>query len=96
MAARSKVYVRLPEGYAHRRGDTFLARTDLTGHGIVREGEEFTAREMWPMGDRLMKGGRKMRVRVVRVERVTRGWHILHVEVLKDLTPPPVKQGELF
>lgn len=51
---------------------------------------------MWPNESRLMRGGRKLRVRVVRVEKVHRSYHRLHVEVLQDLTPEETGQGELF
>lgn len=82
MAARGKVHLLLPDG------TRMLARTDLTGHGVVSAGTEFLARELWTTGhNRVMKGGRRLRVVVVEVERVHRSYHILRVEIVKDLTP---------
>jgi hypothetical protein len=90
MAARGTVHLRLPGGAR------MLARTDLTGNGIVYEGTEFVARELWPNEDRLIRDGRKLRVRVKAVERVSRSYHVLDVEVLEDLTPERAEPGELF
>lgn len=88
--ARGEVFIVLPTG------ESFPARTDLAGHGAVGDGEEFLARETWANGQGLKRGGRRLRVRVARVEKVHNSYHRLHVEVLQDLTPPPQRQGDLF
>ncbi len=70
-------------------GAVGLWKTDLAGPGPVRVGEEFTAREMEDVGrPRLKQGGRRLRVRVVRVQRVNLSYHVLVVEILTDVTPP--------
>jgi hypothetical protein len=90
--ARTHVHLVLPDGAS------FHAQTDLHGHGIVHAGEEFIARECWSFGSgtRLMKGGRKLHVRVKEVERRGRSYHLIHVEVLQDSTPERTSQVELF
>lgn len=88
--ARGKAHLKLPDG------SVMYARTDLHGYGIIHEGEEFVAREMWANGNGLLRGGRKLRVRVVKTQRVTRRHHVLTVEVVEDLTPEDGEQGELF
>lgn len=89
--ARTTAHLRLPNGSG------FFARTDLHGHGNIGEGEEFIASERWGFGNcPVMRGGRRLRVRVSRVERLNGRHHVLHVEVLQDLTPPRVVRGKLF
>lgn len=90
--ARTQILMRLPGSKEPR-----LFRTNLKGHGSVREGEEFTAREMWGWGKPvLMEGGKRLLVRVTAVERLARNHHIVNVEILTDLTAKPNKQGKLF
>lgn len=64
-------------------------KTDLKGYGSVHVGEEFTARET--LCNKLMKGGMKLKVRVVAIE-----GHYLRVEILQDLTAARTKTTELF
>ena len=79
--ARTHVKICLPDGRA------FPVRTDLHGRGSVKPGEEFLAREVWTFasGNRLMIGGRKVRVRVLRVEEVAPRCPVVFVEVLQVL-----------
>ncbi len=88
--ARSTAFIRLP-GKQH----VLSVRTNLKGCGAIHEGEEFTVRELWPNENRLIKGGRHLRVRVKAIDRVNRRYRILDVEVLADMTPS-LEQGELF
>jgi hypothetical protein len=88
--ARGNVFI------ADENGDARAWRTDLKGRGPVREGEEFTIRQLWQFGHaKLMPGGIKRRVRVVAVDRV-RGFDVLKCETIEDLTPEPQSQGSLL
>jgi hypothetical protein len=89
--ARGEVFLDFDDGHGCRP-DTYS--TDLTGYGQVAVGEEFTVREK--MFGRLLAGGFKARVRVKAVEARGRSFHVLHVEVLEDLTPQPTGQREMF
>lgn len=89
--ARTDVFLQLPNG-SHMH-----AKTDLTGHGIVRVGEEFVARERSGFGrSPLIPGGKKLLVRVLEVTKVNRSYHILRVDILQDLTAEPVEQRQMF
>jgi hypothetical protein len=88
--ARTKVFLRLPDDVE------IMAATDLTGYGNVIVGEEFTARELWSFGKgKLIPNGRKLRVKVREVEVLGQSYHVLHVDILEDLTPQADSE-ELF
>lgn len=83
MAARSKVFIE-DDG-----GDVRLWKTDLSGYGDINEGDEFIIRELSQYGrSTLVKDGIKRRIRVVDVNRQSRSFHILKVEILEELSPP--------
>jgi hypothetical protein len=89
--ARGEVFIE------DERGSIRAWRTDLTGHGNVRIGEEFTVRELGQFGcGGLVKCGRKLRVRVVSIDAKGRSFNVLKVKILQDMTPCPLQQDTLF
>lgn len=91
--ARGEIFMRLPGSK-----EAHVWRTDLTGHGKVHVGEEFVCRECEFWGaNRVAKGGKKLRVRVVAVRSKRIGNHdVIDVEILEDLSPATFKDNGLF
>ena len=87
--ARTNVFLRFDDW-------TSYWRTNLTGRGSVAVGEIFEVREVRQCGrSRLVPHGQRLKVRVTAVERRSRTYHILDVEVLEDLSEPREQQGRL-
>jgi hypothetical protein len=89
--ARGEAFFKLPDEEVVN-----LWRIDPPGRRAISEGDEVTIRELRQYGrNHLVKGGRRLRVRVVSIDRAD-ALHACHVEILADLSPPPARQGELF
>lgn len=86
--ARGEILMVLPG-----HDEPITAKTDLTGYGSVRVGEKFIARRVL-FGK--TKGNGKWRVRVREVERIRRNYHIVHCDVIKDLTGATSAQHAMF
>lgn len=76
--ARRTVYIEMPVSCTRA-----WFRTDLRGHGQIRIGEEFTARECHAWGtQKLVKRGTTMRVRVTQIVLLAGRLDLLSVEIL--------------
>lgn len=77
--ARTEVFIKDEDGEAQ------LWRTDLTGRGVVHEGEEFTIRQVSQYGaNNLVPNGIRRRVRVRSVGRHSGSLHVLTVDDIRD------------
>jgi len=85
--ARTEIFVKDDSGGVQ------LWRTDLTGYGDVKVGEEFTIRELHQRGRcGLVKDGIRRKVRVVSVEEYRRTFHVHEVETIEETAAPETKK----
>lgn len=89
--ARGEVFIVLPGSDKIK-----LWRTDLTGHGSIRLGAEFTIRELWQWGrNNLVPNGRKLLVRIASEHsRLGVRTPVFNVEIVKDLSPEKVESAK--